>query len=322
MDTPAPVVAVDYPTGLDPSTGEVEERAFRAVETVTFGTLKTGHVRGGGPDHCGEVTVADIGIEGGEPSMWLAEEADAPRPGRPRRAHKWSAGSVLVVGGSTGMVGAAVLAGRSALHFGAGSVAVASPRSDLITAAAPELLTMAFEEMESRLDRFDVVIAGPGLAEQDRQSVMAIVGKAQRVLLDAGGLDPAMVDAAREGGADVVITPHAAEFERLTGVGGGAYSVRAYAENKGIVALLKGNPTLVSDGSEPVLVRTGGPELASIGTGDVLSGMVGALWARGLDPGIAAVSGAYWHGIAGADLARTTTLTADALARHIGRFAW
>jgi NAD(P)H-hydrate epimerase len=322
MDTPAPVVAVDYPTGLDPSTGGVEERAFRAVETVTFGTLKTGHVRGGGPDHCGEVTVADIGIEGGEPSMWLAEEADAPRPGRPRRAHKWSAGSVLVVGGSTGMVGAAVLAGRSALHFGAGSVAVASPRSDLITAAAPELLTMAFEEMESRLDRFDVVIAGPGLAEQDRQSVMAIVGKAQRVLLDAGGLDPAMVDAAREGGADVVITPHAAEFERLTGVGGGAYSVRAYAENKGIVALLKGNPTLVSDGSEPVLVRTGGPELASIGTGDVLSGMVGALWARGLDPGIAAVSGAYWHGIAGADLARTTTLTADALARHIGRFAW
>ena len=85
MDTPAPVVAVDYPTGLDPSTGGVEERAFRAVETVTFGTLKTGHVRGGGPDHCGEVTVADIGIEGGEPSMWLAEEADAPRPGRPRR---------------------------------------------------------------------------------------------------------------------------------------------------------------------------------------------------------------------------------------------
>jgi NAD(P)H-hydrate epimerase len=181
---------------------------------------------------------------------------------------------------------------------------------------------MAFEETEGRLDRFDVVIAGPGLAEEDREAVLPIVRKAQRVLLDAGGLEPGMIDAAAEGGADVVITPHAAEFERVTGVGGGAFSVRAYAKKKGLVVLLKGNPTLISDGAEPVLVRTGGPELASIGTGDVLSGMVGALWARGLDPRTAAISGAHWHGIAGADLATTTTLTADALARHVGRFAW
>jgi hydroxyethylthiazole kinase-like uncharacterized protein yjeF len=322
MDNPATVLAVDYPTGLDPSTGIVEERAFRATETVTFGTMKTGHVRGEGPEHCGAVTVADIGIEGGEASMWLAEESDAPRPVRHRRVHKWSAGSVLVAGGSTGMVGAAILSARSALHFGTGSVAVSSPRADLVTAAAPELLTMAFEEAESRLDRFDVVIAGPGLAEEDGEAVIPIVGKAQRVLLDAGGLDPVMVEAAAQGGADVVITPHAAEFERVTGVGGGPFSVRAYAGKKGVVVLLKGNPTLVSDGTEPVLVRSGGPELASIGTGDVLSGMVGALWARGLEPRTAAISAAYWHGIAGADLASTTTLTADALARHVGRFAW
>jgi NAD(P)H-hydrate epimerase len=322
MDTPAPVLAVDYPTGLDPSSGVVEDRAFRAVETVTFGTLKTGHVRGEGPEHCGVVTVADIGIEGGEASMWLAEESDAPRPARHRRTHKWSAGAVLVAGGSTGMVGAAVLAARSALHFGAGSVAVSSPRADLVTAAAPELLTMALEGAEGRLDRFDVVIAGPGLAEEDREAVIPVIGKAQRVLLDAGGLDPLMVDAANEGGAEVIVTPHTAEFARVAGVGGGAFSVRAYAGKKGVVVLLKGNPTLVSDGSEPVLVRTGGPELASIGTGDVLSGMVGALWSRGLEPRTAAISGAYWHGLAGADLATTTTLTADTLARHIGRFAW
>jgi NAD(P)H-hydrate epimerase len=322
METPAPVLAVDYPTGLDPSSGIVEERAFRAVETVTFGTLKTGHVRGEGPEHCGVVTVADIGIEGGEPSMWLAEEADAPRPGRSRRAHKWSAGAVLVAGGSTGMVGAAVLAARSALHFGAGSVVVASPRADLVTAAAPELLTATPEEAEARLDRIDVVIAGPGLAEEDREAFLPVIGKAQSVLLDAGGLEPGMVDAAAEGGADVIVTPHAAEFDRLTGVGGGAFSVRAYAGKKGVTVLLKGNPTLISDGSEPILVRTGGPELASIGTGDVLSGMIGALWARGLDPRTAAISAAYWHGVAGADLASTATLTADALARHVGRFAW
>lgn len=85
------------------------------------------------------------------------------------------------------------------------------------------------------------------------------------------------------GGAEVIVTPHAREFERIAGVESGAYSVRALAQKKGIVVLLKGNPTLISGGSEPVLVGTGGPELASIGTGDVLSGMVGALWARGLD---------------------------------------
>jgi NAD(P)H-hydrate epimerase len=322
MSTPAPVLAVDYPTGLDPSSGHVEDRAFRAVETVTFGTLKTGHVRGQGPDHCGVVTVADIGIEGGEASMWLAEEDDASRPPRTRRAHKWSAGAVLVAGGSTGMVGACILAARSALHFGAGSVAVSSPRGDLVTAAAPELLTMSFEEAEERLDRFDVAIVGPGLDESDRDAVLPILGKASRVLLDAGGLDPALLDAAAEGGTEVVVTPHSAEFQRVAGVGGGAFSVRAYAHSKGVLVVLKGNPTLISDGSEPIMVRTGGPELATIGTGDVLAGMIGALWARGLDARTAAVSAAYWHGVAGADLARSGTLTADALARHVGRFAW
>lgn len=322
MSTPAPVLAVDYPTGLDPSSGDVEDRAFRAVETVTFGALKTGHVRGQGPDHCGVVTVADIGIEGGEASMWLAEEDDAPRPPRPRRAHKWSAGAVLVAGGSTGMVGASVLAARSALHFGAGSVAVSSPRGDLVTAAAPEILTMSFEEAEERLDRFHVVIVGPGLDHSDHDAVIPILSKASRVLLDAGGLDPTLLDAAAEGGTEVVVTPHAAEFQRVVGVGGGAFSIRAYAHRKGVLVVLKGNPTLISDGSEPILVRTGGPELATIGTGDVLAGMIGALWARGLDSRTAAVSAAYWHGVAGADLARSATVTADALARHVGGFAW
>jgi hydroxyethylthiazole kinase-like uncharacterized protein yjeF len=322
MDTAATVVAVDYPTGLDPNTGNVDERAFSAAETVTFQSLKTGHLRGHGPDHCGEVTVVDIGIEGGEPSMWVAEEIDAPRPSRSRTAHKWSAGAVLVVGGSAGMVGASVFAGRAALHFGAGSVAVASPRSDLVTAAAPELLSMTFEEAESSLDRFDVVVAGPGLARSDRDGAMPIVRKSTQVVLDAGALDPAMVDAAKEGGGGAVVTPHAGEFERIAEVGSGSFSARAYAERQGITVLLKGSPTTVTNGSQPILVRTGGPELASIGTGDVLAGMIGALWARGLSPFNAAVSAAYWHGVAGADLARRSTVTADILAAHVGRFAF
>ncbi len=322
MHHPAPVIAVDFPTGIHPDTGEVADDAFAATETVTFQYLKTGHVRGSGPDHCGHVTVVDIGIEGGRPSMWLAEEGDAPRPGRPRQGHKWSVGAVLVVGGSEGMVGAAVYAGRSALRFGAGSVVVATPSPDIVAGIAPELLSRPLEAVEGELDRFDVVVAGPGLDEGDHGAALPLIRKASRVVLDAGGLTPDLVDAATEGGAEVAITPHAGEFKRIAGVGGGEYAVRSFALRKGVFVLLKGSPTLISDGTEPVLVTSGGPELATMGSGDVLSGMVGALWARGLSPKAALVSGAYWHGVAGSELATRGTVTADTLCRYVARHAF
>jgi ADP-dependent NAD(P)H-hydrate dehydratase / NAD(P)H-hydrate epimerase len=322
MSTTAPVVAVDYPTGLDPDTGLVEERAFSAVETVTFSTLKTGHVLGAGPEHCGALTVADIGIDGGDPSMFVAEESDAPRPPRRRMAHKWSAGSVLVAGGSTGIVGASVFAGRAALNFGAGTVVVATPRVDLVQQIAPELPAFDIDQAIARLDRFDIVVAGPGLAEEDASAVRPLIAKATRVVLDAGGLTPESVSASCEGNADVVITPHDGEFKRVAGVSPGTFAVRSLASRLGLTVLRKGSPTMVSDGGRPVLVTTGGPELASIGTGDVLAGMIGALWARGLGPLEAAVSAAYWHGLAGAVLAEHETVTADVLCDYISVFAW
>lgn len=322
MATDAPVIAVDFPTGLDPDTGQVAERAFRAVETVTFGAIKTGHVMGRGPEHCGEVTVADIGIEGGDPAFSIAEKSDAARPERERTTHKWDAGAVLVVGGSTGMVGASIFAGRGALAFGAGSVVVASPRSDLVHQIAPQLPTLDWAEAEERLDHFDVVIAGPGLAEADSGAARPLIAKSERVVLDAGGLTPELLAAAGEGGGEVIVTPHSGEFARLTGHGGGSYAARALARKHGITVLLKGNPTVISDGGKPVLVTSGGPELASIGTGDVLAGMIGALWARGLGARDAAISGAFWHGAAGSDLARSGTVTADRLADAIGAYAW
>ena len=322
MAVEAPVVAVDFPTGLDPDTGIVADHAFHAVETVTFGALKTGHVLGDGPDRCGQVTVADIGIEGGEPSMFIAEEPDAPRPGRARRAHKWSAGAVLVVGGSSGIVGASVFAGKSALTFGAGAVMVASPRSDLVQQLAPELPAITFERAEEGLHRFDVVVAGPGLAEEDAAEARPLLAKAERVVLDAGALTPATLGVSLEGGAEVVVTPHDGEFHRLTGAKAGTFAIRSLALRKGIVVLRKGNPTMITDGGLPILVTTGGPELASIGTGDVLAGMVGALWSRGLSPKQAAVSAAYWHGRAAADLAEHETVTADVLVDYISTYAW
>jgi ADP-dependent NAD(P)H-hydrate dehydratase / NAD(P)H-hydrate epimerase len=322
MTTTAPVIAVDYPTGLDPDTGNVDERAFVATETVTFSTLKTGHVLGAGPDHCGAVTVTDIGIHGGEPSMFIAEESDAARPERQRRAHKWSAGAVLVLGGSTGIVGASVFAGRAALNFGAGTAVVASPRVDLVQQIAPELPALSLDDVPERLKRFDVVVAGPGLAESDAESVRPILENADRVVLDAGGLTPATLQAARKGGAEVVATPHDAEFIRVAGVTAGAYAIKSFAFREGVTLLRKGNPTMISDGGLPILITTGGPELASIGTGDVLAGMIAALWARGLGPRDATVSAAYWHGRAGADLAEGRTVTADVLADFASHYAW
>lgn len=322
IDTDAAVVAVDFPTGVDPDTGKVAQQAFVATETVTFGAMKTGHVRGDGPEYCGRVTVADIGVSGGRPSMFIAEEVDAILPSRPRRAHKWSAGAVLIVGGSVGMIGAAILAGRSALNFGAGTVYLVTPEADLAQRVAPEIPAYDLSQAERDIDRFDVVVAGPGMASDDAEAVRPLLSKAGRLVLDAGALTPPTLAVAREGGADVVITPHDAEFERIAGVGAGSFSIRSFATREQITVVRKGNPTMISEGGPPVLVTTGGPELATIGTGDVLAGMIGALWARGLDATSAAISAVYRHGLAGSELARDRTVTADALVDQVAGHAW
>ncbi len=322
MELDVPVVSVDYPTGLDPHTGQVLEHAFTAQETVTFSTLKTGHVRGDGPARCGVVTVVDIGINGGEPSFFIAEAEDAHRPHRRTDDHKWSAGSVLVVGGSPGMVGAAVFAGKAALRFGAGAVVLSTPVGPSVQQLAPELVVRTAENVLEDLERIDVVLAGPGLDAGDVGPYEPILRKAKRVVLDAGGLDPDLLGMAIEGDAEVVVTPHDAEFARVAGVGAGTYSIRAFASRHGIVVLRKGNPTMITDGCPPVFVDSGGPELATMGTGDVLAGMISALMARGLEGVDAAISGAYWHGVAGAQLQRRQSVTADRLVEEVGRFAW
>ena len=167
--------------------------------------------------------------------------------------------------------------------------------------------------------RFDVVIIGPGLG-----SAADLGGFVSGFLEGCGGPVVADADAlnaldgprglVREG--ETVITPHTGEFSRLTGGVASYQEAASLAASSGVTVLLKGAPTFVM-GSERWVVNSGGPELSTIGTGDVLAGMIGALWASGLDGPAAARSGAYWHGRAGADLQRTRTVTADVLADHI-----
>lgn len=220
------------------------------------------------------------------------------------------------------MLGACVFAGLSALNFGAGSVQVASPNARAIHQLAPQLPSFDLADVSGRLDRFDVAVVGPGVAERDAGLLVPVLRRASKVVLDAGGLRPDLLDVAVDSGTELVLTPHAGEFTRLTGSSAGTYAARALARSRNLCVLLKGGPTIVTEGGPPVLVTTGGPELASIGTGDVLAGMIASLWARGLDAFDAAVSGAYWHGFAASDLSSRRTVTAEALITHISSFAW
>lgn len=319
LEHPAPVLSVDVPSGLDPATGEVIDVSFTATRTVTFHAFKTGHFLGQGPDLCGEVKVADIGLIGGTPEFLVTEKMDAPLPPRPRTAHKWSAGSVLVVGGGRGMVGAAILAGRSALHFGAGAVGLAVPDESSLAAstAAPDLLHYSIDQLPGR---FQVLVIGPGLGNGHQELVRRVLAEWRGpVVVDADAL--AAVDATkRVRSGPLVVTPHQGEFRRLTGIEPTPQAATDLAAATGAVVLLKGNPTWVTDGSAPWVVTSGGPQLATIGTGDVLAGMVAALLSAGVPALSAARSAAYWHGVAAADLGVTQTVTADALSRHIGRF--
>ena len=227
-----------------------------------------------------------------------------------------------MVGGSTGLSGAAVLAARGAIRFGAGSVAIASPDRRAVVSNTIEFPTFELDEAVEGLDRFDVVVFGPGLASADLATALPIAEAASSLVIDAGGLVPDVLAVLKDREGEFVLTPHAGEFERLAGRSGGTFSVRALAGKLGGVVLLKGNPTRISDGGLPVLVDTGGPELATIGTGDVLTGMISALISRGVLPFDAAITAAYYHGIAGGEISAGGPITASDLASAVGRYAW
>ena len=328
-----PVLAVDVPSGLDATTGIVETAAFYADATVTFQAAKTGHVLGEGPERAGELLIADIGLDDPRPELMLCEEIDAPRPVRTRHAHKWSVGSVAVVGGSPGITGAAMLAARSALNVGAGAVAVICPG-----ALQPIYATMDASVMSrgagqgerftpndvpavlAEAARYDVLALGPGLGPVDPGFVEALLERWDGpIVVDADGLNALEGSTALIRDHDTIITPHAGEFARLAGVDPTHGVAAAMAMESGSVVLLKGNPTFVADGTDIWVITSGGPELATIGTGDVLTGMVAAFVAGGLPAEMAARSAAYHHGLTGARLARSEIVTATALATEIGR---
>ena len=318
-----PVVAVDIPSGVDGSTGEVAAEAIDARLTVTFQALKPGHVLPPGAALAGRIEVADIGLPLPQGLWGVSEAGDlvglVPVPRT--ETHKRSRGVLLAIGGSSGMGGAPTLMGRAARRAGAGLLVLAVPGSiaERVGAAVPEALTVALPEGDGGitpaavdackrwLDEATAVAIGPGLgrAQGTQEAVRGLLAAFQgRAVVDADGLfalgtgEP-LVDR----GSPTLLTPHAGEFARLDPGAEGTRleAASGLARRLGATVLLKGNDTVIVEGSGRLVINpTGTPALASGGTGDVLTGLTGALLAQGLDPFDAARLGAWVHGRAGA----------------------
>jgi hydroxyethylthiazole kinase-like uncharacterized protein yjeF len=326
----AQIVAVDIPSGLDGDTGIRNGAVFDADITVTFHALKPGHLIGDGPDLCGTVRVVDIGLTGGDAVMSVMDHTDVSVPVRPRTAHKWSSGAVATIGGVAGLTGAALYAARAALRAGAGvSVLVATSSAyPTYETRAVDVVVMDGGDMESkkdavalveRLARFDTIIIGPGLDPTPLPFLGGLIERFEGLLvLDAGALnaieDPLMV-AART--APTVLTPHAGEFSRLSGETPSWESAVRLSEVTDSIVVLKGSPTIVA-GPELILVETGGPELATIGSGDVLAGMIGAFGSTTEPAMSAATSAAYIHGVAGQRASQSSTITVMDILTAVG----
>jgi NAD(P)H-hydrate epimerase len=330
------VVAVDIPSGVDGLTGETRGPAMSADRTVTFAAPKPGLWFHPGRAHAGTVDVADIGIDLGDDPLRAAvvEEPDVVAwvPPRDATTHKWRSG-VLVVGGSAGMSGAPMLSAHAATHLGAGIVIAALPGdaatrasgSEVITRALPvddsgSISSAAVAELGPDLDRYGAVVVGPGLGRGEQiASTVAALARAVPgpLVLDADALVALGTDhdALHARTAPTVLTPHDGEFERLTGARPGADRIdaaRVLSAGTGAVVLLKGPTTVVAAPDGRVRVNpTGTADLATAGSGDVLSGMIAAFCARGVEPLEAAAAAAYVHGLAAESAGHTGFVATD-----------
>jgi len=298
----APVVAVDLPSGVDASTGEIAAAAVQADVTVTMHARKVGLVVAPGRFHSGEVEVADIGLERDETRHRLVTEGILELVPRKRpQDTKYSAGAVLVVGGAPGLTGAACLAAEAAFRADAGYVAVAVPERSLpiVEQRLLEAVKRTIDEVDELLPRMSALALGPGLGRGEKERALV------RRLLEESSL-PAVVDADGlnelepfEREAPSVLTPHEGELGRLLGeeskwvAAHRLEALRRGVDRYGCVVLLKGADTLVGAPGSGVLVRSSNaPGLATAGTGDVLTGIVAAFLAKGVEAQLAAAAGA------------------------------
>lgn len=338
-DSGVPVVACDVPSGVEASTGAVEGPAIRAVATATFHAALPGLWIAPGKQHAGEVRVVDIGIPSDrdgypvKPHTWLIDrDVLGTYPRRGAESTKFASGHVLVAGGSRGLTGAPCLASMAAMRAGAGYVTVCVPDSlnDIFEIKLTEVMSVPLSDdgagghtkkgvagVLEKAEREGALVLGPGLGRTD--DAFAFARKLARdadvaLVLDADGLNAhagERLAELAERGAPTILTPHAGELARLLDTDSAAVGrhrlehARRAAEVSDALVVLKGDDTIVaSPDGRTGISRGGAPALATAGTGDVLSGVLGAFLARGMEPFDAACAAVFAHAEAGRRAAR------------------
>ncbi len=312
-DSGSYIIAVDVPSGLSPD-GEPFDRSVRADTTLTFHKMKIGLTTPDANIYAGEIKVVDIGVcEDAEKYVGIGNLQNLTR--RSTESHKGNSGRVLVIGGGA-YSGAPALAALAALRTGVDIVTLAVPESvaDIVASFSPNLIVRALSsavlcpkdipQVLELVGSHDVVIIGMGLGRDDRTkaAISKITPHCKRVVVDADALHELTLPLAA--GCEMIITPHAGEFTKIRGtetpseIGARIEAVMEFSKQNRVVTLLKGNTDVISDGVSVLLNRTGNPGMTVGGTGDVLAGIVGALFAA--NPGMDAAScGAFINGAAG-----------------------
>ncbi len=325
VDSGAPILAIDVPTGLEPSTGAVGEPCVFAAATIALGAPKLGCFLEPGRGATGDLWCDDLGMrdaDAGDASytahVMTDPEFGALLPRRAGESDKRSSGAPLVLAGSPQFPGAAVLCARGAARAGAGYVTVATPAgaAAAIRAHLVEQVVVTYDdshalssavEIGDLLNHCGAIAIGPGLGLGESTGTIVrnvIAATDLPIVADASALFHLGKHLQLLRGKRVVLTPHAGEFARLSGLGTVAphdrlSRLRAFVAEHDVTTLLKGRTTLIADRTTVHVNPTGTPALATAGTGDVLTGMIATLLAQGLTPIDAARTGAYWHGRAG-----------------------
>lgn len=315
-----PVLALDVPSGLQADTGVVDGVAIRASHTLTFIGDKPGLHTGDGRDYAGEVDIAGLAID-----PLLLAPANAQLNGlhlfarhlRARRhnSHKGSYGSLAVIGGAQGMAGAPILAARTALHAGAGRVTIAFPdHPPAFDGGQPELMCRRAQDVDLTGLHFSALVAGPGLGSVDRADTVELLQRAldsdSPLVLDADALnlmaaEPELQSALALRAGATILTPHPLEAARLLDLTTAEVqadrlaAARQLAAQLNVIVVLKGSGTVIAAPDGAVVINTsGGPALATAGTGDVLAGLCGSLLAQGWNEWDAALGAVWLHGAA------------------------
>jgi ADP-dependent NAD(P)H-hydrate dehydratase / NAD(P)H-hydrate epimerase len=310
------VLALDVPSGVDADTGAlVGETAIVATDTITFIANKPGLLTGPALDHVGELHLASLGLDLDDASrirtFGLNDAHTLMRPAR-ANAHKGSNGTLTIVGGANGMLGAALLASRAAMRMGAGKVKVgwlADPFPQVDPLMPEVMMRSAAEATSDQSSTALVVGCGMGIAGNAVRLLKAQLKRALPLVLDADALNliaesAELTTLVQSRKAATIITPHPAEAARLLGASTRSVqndrlrAARDLAKGYHCVAVLKGAGTVVDNGDIATINTTGNPLLATAGTGDVLAGMIGALLAQGYDASEAARIGVALHGAA------------------------